>query len=281
MGDMVKKIFQIIGFISLVCFSFFYTNKINMVIKESDDLLKQIDEMKNQYEIKSIDAEIIGNDIIPGVSGSSVDVLKSYDKMKKLNIFNSNLLVYENIKPNISVNKVYNKYIVSGNKNKKEVSIVFLLEDNKVEDILQILNKYNIKSNFFIDINWIENNNENITKLINDGHIVGSLETNKSSELNWINTIISKINNQNITFCYNESKNNDFLNICKLNTSYTITPSIQAFDKPIIEIKKNIQNGSIISLKINDKTIDELALIIEYINSKGYEIVSLSKLIEE
>lgn len=282
LGDVMKKIFETIGFISLVCFSFFYTNKISTVIKENDDLLRQINEVENQYEIKPIDAKVIGDDIIPGKSGSSIDLDKSYEKMKKFDTFNSNLLVYKNIKPNISVNKVYDKYIISGNEDKKEVSIIFILEDNEnIEKVLQISNKYNVKFNFFTNIIWFENNNNYVTNLINNGHIIGNIYTNKTSDINWMNAIVSKINKQENTFCYNKDKNDDFLNICKLNISYTITPSIEAFDNPIMQIKQNIKNGSIISLKVNEKTINELPLIIEYINSKGFNIVTLSKIIEE
>ena len=285
MGDILKKIFEIIGFISLVCFSFFYTNKISTVIKENDDILKQINYVKEQYEIKPIDAKIIGDDIIPGMSGSSIDVKESYNKMNALDTFNSNLLVYKNDKPSVSINNDYDKYIVSGNESKKEVSIIFLLKENEnIDKVIGILNKYQIKSNFFVTINWFENNNEIISNLINSNHIVGNILVNNDylkSNINWMNAIVSKINNQSNTFCYNSDKNSDYLNICKLNTSYTITPSIQAFDNPIIQIKQNIVNGSIIALEVNDKTIKELPLIIEYINSKGFDIVTLSKLIEE
>jgi hypothetical protein len=285
MGDILTKIFETIGFISLVFFSFFYTNKISTVIKENDDILKQINLVKEQYEIKPISATINEEDIIPGIKGSSIDVAKSYNKMKKLNTFNPNLLVYKDILPTVSVNKVYDKYIISGNLNKKEVTINFLLEDNEnIENILNILNKYNIKANFFVTIKWFSNNNEKITYLINNEHIVGSIlykDDSLKNNINWMNAIVSKINKQNNTYCYNNTKNSEFLNLCKLNTSYTITPSIEAFDNPFIQIKTNIKNGSIISLKVNDKTISELPLIIEYINSKGFDIVSLFKLIEE
>ena len=52
----MKKFFEIIGFIALACFSFFYTNKISTVIMVQDDLLKQIESLKEQSYIKPIDA---------------------------------------------------------------------------------------------------------------------------------------------------------------------------------------------------------------------------------
>jgi len=285
MGDILKKTFQIIGFISLVCFSFFYTDKITNVIKENDDILRQINELKDQYKVEPIDATIINDEIIPGMSGSSIDVDKSYDKMKSIDKFNSNLLVYNFVKPNVSVSDFYDKYIISGNLKKQEVSLIFLLQNNEaIEEVYNILNKYDVKGNFFVSINWFENNNESITELIEEEHVIGNYlmeDNNLKSNINWMNAIVSKINNQSKTYCYNSNKNNDFLSICKLNKSYTIKPSIEAFDNPLIQMKASITNGSIVAFKISDKTINELPLIIEYINSRGFDIVTLSELMEE
>ena len=45
--------------------------------------------------------------------------------------------------------------------------------------------------------------------------------------------------------------------------------------------KKYLKNGAIITYKVNDYLFKELPLIINYINSKGYEIVYLNTLLEE
>ena len=123
----MKKIFEIIGFLSLMLFTFTYTSKISMVIKENDDLLSQIKEVSTQYKKDPINATIKDNTIVAGVSGSQIDIDESYSKMKKLNQFNSNLFVYEKVKPDISVFNNYDKYIAGGIKN--EVSIIFLVEE--------------------------------------------------------------------------------------------------------------------------------------------------------
>ena len=280
----LKKIFEGIGLFSLVCFSFFYTNKISTVIKENDDVLKQIKEVENQYKTEPIDAIIVDNTIIPGISGSEIDVKKSYKKMKKLNEFNDSLLVYKKIKPIISVNEVYDKYIVSGNGNKKEVSLVFLVNNNDdISSIINILNQNNIKATFFIDGIWFENNNELIINLIENNHIVGNLGYNLDYDNDgvvWMNAVVTKIANQNDTYCYNEN-DDESLNICKDNNSYTIRPSIITNQNPLIEIKKTLKSGSIISLNVNELTTKQLPLIIEYINSRDLEMVNIEKLISE
>ena len=205
--------------------------------------------------------------------------------MKKINNFNSNLLVYKEIEPDVSVKEMYDKYIVSGNMQKKEVSLLFLIEKNdNIDEVINILKKYEISSTFYIDGNWFENNNEKIIDLINEGFLIGNLGYNYKynvSGISWMNTIVTKIGNQKNTYCYTEIDNEDLLNICKNNQSYTIKPNIITNINPLIEIKKDLKNGSIITLKINKTTIEQLPLIIEYINSKDLKIVNLEELLNE
>ena len=205
--------------------------------------------------------------------------------MKKVDTFNSNLLVYEDIKPKVSVNAVYDKYIISGNKNKKEVSLLFLVENKtNIDKVVSTLRKYDIKVTFYIDGNWFEQNNEKITNLIEDGNVIGNLGYNyqyNTSGVSWMNTIVTKIGNQNATYCYVETEDEETLNICKNNRSYTIKPNLVVDNNPLIAIKQNITNGSIISVKINNQLNNELPLIIEYIHSKDLKIVTLADLLNE
>ncbi len=281
----MKKLFETIGLISLVFFSFFYTEKITNVIKENDDILNEIKQISHQYKIEPINAIINNNTIIPGINGCEIDINKSYKKMKKINSFNSNLLVYKVIKPKISVNKKYDKYIISGNKEKKEVSLLFIVESNtNIDSIVNILDEYGVSAVFFTDGNWFENNNEKIIELIENNFIIGNLGYNYQynvTGVSWMNTIVTKIGNQNQTYCYTEMENEELLNICQNNKSYTIIPSIITKDNPLIEIKQNLNNGSIIKLDINNKTISQLPLIIEYINSKDLDIVNIKELLNE
>ena len=285
LGDRLKKTFEIIGLIILICFSFFYTEQISTVIKENDDILNEIELIANQYKVEPIDALIKDNDIIPGLNGVEIDIKKSYRKMKKINSFNSNLLVYKEVLPEISINEKYDKYIVSGNKLKKQVSLLFLVEENsEIEKIITILKKYGISAVFYTDGNWFENNNEKIIDLIKKGHLIGNLGYNynyNTTGISWMNTVVTKIGKQNNTYCFTKENNQEVLDICKNNKSYTIKPNIIVENNPLIEIKNNLTNGSIIALKINKQTIEELPLIIEYINSKDLEMVNLETLLDE
>lgn len=285
MGGILKKIFEGIGLLSLICFSFFYTSQIATVIKDNDDILKQIKEIKEQYTTKPVDAVINGNTIIPGVNGSEIDVNKSYKKMKKINSFNDNLLVYKDIKPSVSVNNVYDKYIISGNKSKNEIALLFLLKDSdSVHSILNILDEHEVEATFFTDGNWFENNNELVLEIIESGHNIGNLGYSYNynvSGVSWMNSIVKSIAEQKDTYCYNLVEDATALSLCNGNKSYTIRPNIVVKQNPLIEIKKSLNNGSIISLEVNDTTIKELPLILDYINSRDLKMVNIEDLIEE
>ena len=280
MGDTLKRIFEIIGFISLVCFSFFYTNEISNVIKENDDLLIQIKDNENLYNVKAIDAVILDDTIIPGVSGRRVSVDKSYNNMKKYNTFNENLLVYDKVKPNVSVNKVYDKYIISGNKSITNITLTFVLyPDSNIDNIINILNKNEIKATFFVDMDYFDSNNEIISYLIKNNHTIGFLNSSKGN-INYMSAVVSKINNQKYLFCFNNLKNSEFLKICSLNNNYSISSNV--IDKDYyINVKKNLTNGSILTFKVSSKLDNELGLIINYIKQKGFKIINMPKLINE
>ena len=279
----MNKFFQIIGFCTLILFTLFYSNQITTVMKENDDLLIQIKKNQEQYKTEPINAIIDDDNIIAGYSGLEIDVKESYNKMKQIDSFNSNLLVYKKIKPSISILDYYDKYIIKGKKD--SISLIFLVEqDNQIEEVLKILDNYEVKATFYTDGNWFENNNEKIINLIEENHTIGNLGYNYSYSVNgisWMNTIVTKIGNQKYTYCYTEKENDEILKICNNNNSYTIKPNIIVKTNPFITIRQNLVGGSMISLKINNQVLTELPLIIEFINSKGLNIVNLEELLDE
>ena len=156
-------------------------------------------------------------------------------------------------------------------------------ERNKINDILNILENNEIKANFFVDGNWFENNNDFIIDLISNKHIVGNLSYNRdysNSSFIWMDTIIKKIGKQENSYCYKTDNKKDLEN-CALQKDYTISPTIEIDDYPLINVKNNLKAGNIISFKINNNLIKELDLIIKYIESKDLEIVNLETLLEE
>ena len=269
----MKKYFEVIGFIVLAMFSFFYTSKTINVVKNADEIMIKIKEDKDSKRTEPIDATINDDMIIPGVSGIEVDVGASYDAMKKVGSYSPNMLIYKKVKPNISISNVYNKYISKGNPSNKQVSIIFKVDSNDdIGKILEIVNNNDIKVNFFA----ADNLDNTILSLVSRGYNIGSV-----NNAIWVNTLVTKVANQKYSYCYLEEKNKEILDMCALSKSYTIMPNIIANNTPTLTIKKNLESGSIIAMEINKTSIKELEYIIRYIKSKGFNIVNLENLLEE
>ena len=95
--------------------------------------------------------------------------------MKRYGKFYSSLLEYENVLPTITMSNNKDKYIISGNPDKRMVSLIFIVDNNSdIESILSILNNEKVKGNFFIDNEWLENNSHKLENIINDPWIKDS-----------------------------------------------------------------------------------------------------------
>ena len=131
----MKKVLKVFSILFLVCFSFYYTEKIAHIMQSKDELMLHINKVKENYNVASVNAVINEDTIIPGINGVIVNSQKSYSKMKSLNVFNEYYLEYEQVKPVISLSDNKDKTIIKGNKNKNAVAI--LVKNNSlVKDYL-------------------------------------------------------------------------------------------------------------------------------------------------
>ena len=250
----MKKFFSYFGLFSLLLVSFFYTEKTVNVVKEYDEVMIKLKEYAVKNKKEPINAYISGNSIIPGISGYQIDINKSYSKMKRYGKFESSLVEYEDIKPQVSIDDNIDKYIVSGNPENRSVALLFEVSDNDINSIIKILDKNKIKGNFFID--------SNVNNFL------------------WIDTIIKKVGKQKIGYCYFENESSELLNFCSLYGNYSVKP-IKLTNNLYTEVKDKLLSGSIFSFKIDENNINELDIVISYIKSKGFIIQSLNDFIKE
>jgi len=281
----MKKFFQTIGIISLLCFSFIYTEKTVTVVKEFDDIMVQIKKTSESSKIEAIDAVVNDNTIIPGISGKEINVDKSYSKMKRYGKYNEKLLEYTSIQPNINLSDNINKYIIKGNKDKNMVSLLFLVDSNdSVSNILKILNEKKVQATFFLDGNWVEKNSDVLIQIINEGHEIGNLGYNYSyinNSFSWLDNKLKKVSGQSIGYCYHKTDNVEALMLCAMNSNYSIKPSIEVLSNPSITVKEKLSPGDLIGLDITDEMISELSVILTFIKSKGFEITTLAEHLQE
>lgn len=274
----MKKLFKIFGIITLMCFSFFYTDRVMDVIADNDPLKNEIINLSNNYKLSNNEAIVTDDTIIPGSNGREVNIDKSYKKMRTGNVFNDKLLVFNVLYPEYRLKDNIDKYIINGNVNKKEVSILFIINnDNNLDKIINILNNKNTKANLFIEYNYLFNNISKIKKY-NSNNIYSYSNKYVYDTLVISNNIINRISNNKANYCLTKIKDKDNLNTCSYSNMFTIIPSIIGNYN---DIKNKLSNGSIILLDTNINSVNELSYIIDFINGKGYSIVGLDELLNE
>ena len=280
MGEDMRKGLERIGLLALLLISFIYTEKTINVIKENDDLMIEIKDKSANYLVEPIEALVIDDTFIPGISGQEVDINKSYKEMKKVGIFTESLIVYKEIKPEEVINKNLDKYIISGNKDKNMVSLLFLIRaDSDINSLTSILDKNETEASLFVDGMWLEANNDLIIDVASK-YEIGNLSYDgdyANASFPWMDIVIKNAINQGYTYCLMLDKNKEYLDVCEINNNPTIMPNIYIKNNSLPTLKREITSGSLIAIEVNDNTLNELPSVISYIKSKGYNISNLKE----
>ena len=255
----MRKNINIIFTVILLVFSFYYTHVVSNYIKSKDPIMNKIKENKKKFESKEIDAIINNNTIIPGKKGIKVNINASYKKMKRVKKYTESLYVFSYTNPKISINNKYDKLIINGNKSTNNISI--LLKINDINLLIKL--KDNTSLNFILDNTFI-NDNVNYLKQINNNIIV--LESDYLVNLDIID------------YCYST---NSFKQYCSYYNKYTIKPTFIT-NNYYYNTYKLISNGIILSYNIiNESNINDLNIILSYLKTLKYNIVSIDELIKE
>ncbi|WP_353092558.1 polysaccharide deacetylase family protein [Tissierella praeacuta] len=166
--------------------------------------------------------------------------------------------------------------------------------------ILDTLDKYNIKSTFFLVGFWADKYPDDVKEIAKRGHDIGNhstthpnmTELSPEKILEEINTTGAKIEEltgkKSILFRPPFGDYNDnLIRICRENGYYAIQWDVDSLDwkelgvQPVVDrVTRNVRNGSIVLFHNNAKYISEyLPLVIERLQESGYEIVPISELI--
>ena len=278
----MKHKLYIIIFIAIFSFAFYGIYQIENGLN-NNPIIDKIKKNKEKYQQKSINAKIIGNNILSGKNGKDINLKETYNKMKQYGSYNETLTTIKEITPKISIDNNYDKYLIGGNQIDKKVSLVFTIKENRdFTNILKILDNKKISGTFFIDGTFLE---KNASIIRNEKHHEFELLSYKNSyEEEFFKTslsYLSSISNNKTKYCYTEVEKEFLLNLCKKLKLHTIKPTIIIKKNLYKEIKESLNNGLIISLENNYYIEKDLPLTIDYIQEKGYQLVTLNKLISE
>lgn len=194
--------------------------------------------------------------------------------------------------------------VTKGNTNEKQIALTFNISwgEEKVHDILAVLQEEDVRATFFLSGEWAERHPQIVEKISTEKHEIASLGYRYKSYLD-----------QNIDEIRSDmTKANDVFKKMKLDTMTYIRPPSGHFNKEIIQlaeniglqtvhwsinphdwknpgtekivshVKKNISNGDIVLLHASDvakQTEAALREIIPYLKEKEYHLATVSELL--
>ncbi len=279
---MFKNVIKLASLFLLLLLSFIYTDKVFNEARGNDPLMKEVISYKRAHDVKPVEPKIKDDEMILGMSGLIINEEKSYKNMKEDDSFNKQKLVYDKAKPNTSITKTYDYYITNGI-SKNMVSIIFKVNNStNVSELLSLLAKTNVTVNFFIDGSYLEKNVETAFSMVNlNSEIYNLGYDNKYSKsmISVTNNLIESITLKDSLFCLNSGKNDDYKDICASKKMLTISPKL--VNPSIADLKKNLSKGVMIVYDLDEFDTSKFNFIINVIESRGYKIKGLSKLINE
>lgn len=166
--------------------------------------------------------------------------------------------------------------------------------------ILDTLDKYNIKTTFFLVDFWVKKHPDVVKEIDRRGHEIGNHSTNhpymsKLDEIQIIKELkttedsIKEITGKKTTLFRPPfgDYNDRLIRVCRDNGYFVIQWDVDSLDwkeygvQPVVDrVTRNVKNGSIVLFHNNAKYVSEyLPIVLEKLQVEGYTIVPISELI--
>lgn len=171
---------------------------------------------------------------------------------------------------------------------------------DSTNDILDTLDKYNVKTTFFLVDFWVKKYPEVVKEIDRRGHEIGNHSTNhpymsKLDEIQIIKELktteesIKNITGKRTTLFRPPfgDYNDRLIKTCRENGYYVIQWDVDSLDwkefgvQPVVDrVTRNVKNGSIVLFHNNAKYVSKyLPIVLEKLKADGYDIVPISELI--
>ncbi|MDQ0253663.1 putative sporulation protein (polysaccharide deacetylase family) [Evansella vedderi] len=274
------------------------------VMKEEDPLYMELLRKQNEYKVEPQDAVIDKVwKAIPGLNGLSVDVQASYEAMKEDGFFQEDKLVFNQIPPEVTLKDLPPSPIYRGHSEKPMVTFMVNVAwgNEYLPDILKIMNKYDIKSTFFLDGSWVKNNPTLAKMIVEEGHEIGNHAYSHPDMKNLTRErIIEEIvkTNEVIKDTINQepkwfappsgSYRQEVVEVADELGMNTVLWTVDTIDwrKPeprsmADRIIAKSEAGSLVLMHPTSSTADGLEIMIEGIMNKGFKLGTLSETLSE
>lgn len=262
----MKKFFEYVGLTVLFLFSYYYTGRIAEVMSDKDTIMVNLEEKDSALNKECIEGYMNSEGVVLGINGLEIDKDKSYQNMKGIG-YDESLIEYNEISCVVNKNNSLNKFIIKGNPSKSSISLIVDVKlFEYIEYFKNIAKEKNIKISYLVDDNVLNQNKNELLELYEDNNDI----LYKGNNIKEFKKIF------NNTYCvYSESIN--MLDICSSEKINTIKPEKYYSKDLLLNLKKSVEKGDLIVIEENKRNMVEFSSVINYINSKGINIINISE----
>lgn len=269
-----------------------------------DELLLMIERVAENYYEEPEDAYI---DRIwkktPGRNGRQVNVDKSYEKMKQIGIFDESLLVYDQLKPAVSLHDLQYAPIYRGHPEKEMVALMINVSwgSEYIPSILETLKEHGVKATFFVEGKWAKENKRLLEMIAEEKHLIGNhaynhpdmakISLNESiSQIERTNKIIEAIIGEKPKWFAppSGSFNDSVVKVADDLSMETILWTVDTIDwkNPSVSVMinrvmTNIHPGATVLMHPTEPVVQGLATMITDIKETGYRLGTVEQLLSE
>ncbi|QXE03142.1 polysaccharide deacetylase family protein [Terribacillus sp. DMT04] len=240
---------------------------------------------------------------IPGKAGVKVDVDASVEKMQKTGTFDRDLLVLEEVEPEVTLDELPASPIYRAREDQEQVALLINVSwgEEHIPAILQTLKDAGVKANFFIEGKWAKENNEIVEMIEEEGHVIGNhaynhpdmKKMNKADSVEQItqtNEIINAITGDKPTYFAppSGSFNQGVIEAAAEQQMETILWSVDTIDwqKPTVpvmmkRVTEKLHPGAFILMHPTPVVEAGLADMLKVIEEKGYSVSTLDTILNE
>src|SRR5690625_1360221 len=305
-----RRLLSILLFITFVCIVVIFVNiwmeqtTIHVHQMSKDELLEEIERYAQLYNEEAEDAYI---DRVwkktPGRNGRKVNIEKSYENMKETGKFDSSLLVFDELEPNVSLKDLPASPIFRGHPEKEMVALLINVSwgEEYVPGILKVLKQEQIKATFFIEGKWAKENKDIVKMIHEQNHVIGNHAYNHpdmatlsdeeiKTQIEKTNEIIEAIiDKQPVWFAPPSGSFNDqVVRIAHEMGLETILWTVDTIDwkNPSVSVMinrvvNNIHPGATVLMHPTESVAQGLTPLIKEIKQKDYELGTIANLVHE
>ncbi|WP_412095337.1 polysaccharide deacetylase family protein [Bacillus haynesii] len=274
------------------------------VAAQKDELYQELLQKAPEYEVKAQNAKIDHIwKAMPGYNGLKVNIEKSYKKMKRAGAFDEKLLVYDQVKPDVHLESLKPEPIYRGHPDKSMVSFIINVAwgNEYLEEMLPVLQKHRVKATFFLEGRWVKQHPDLAKAIQNGGHEIGNHSYNHpdmskltreriSEQLRMTNEQIDKTLGVKPKWFAPPSGSfrKEVVDQAHKMGMGTIMWTVDTIDwqkpQPAVlqqRVLSKVHNGAMILMHPTDPTAKSLAVLIQNLHEKGYQIGTVSQLMNE